>query len=165
MLPFRWKLFRLICIFQVVLTGLNAGYSFLFVFSGGSIFPVLNVLGFTSMALFASLGVSLIHRNYPDELPDRRQKRYFNILYIFNFLLVSFAGAHVFMRTWAVYFLIRLDFETMPVFFLLMFIMYFLILLFQIYILYGMFRLRRELYANYMALVESITSKNETAGP
>jgi hypothetical protein len=160
MLPLRWKFFRIMCLLQVVFAGLNAGYSFFLFLNSMHLGFLVNAMAFTAIALFASMGFSLIHKNYPDEPPVGKQKKRFNILYIINFFLISFIGALIFRQSW-IFSMWRLYYVELRI--LLWAIaplaMYVLMFLLQIGILYGMFRLRRELYANYLKLVEGLTEK------
>ena len=159
MLPRRWKIFRIVCILQTILAGFYAGLSFVYLMQSGSGIQVLNMICFTAIALFASLGTSMIANNYPDTLLSTPQKRYFNYLFIINFLLISFIIAHIYSQRY-ILFLIGLDlpfFHTVLVY--MPITMFVLIFIFQLRILYGMFRLRRELYHNYLKLVDEIASE------
>jgi signal transduction histidine kinase len=123
---------------------------------------LFNTLCFTSITLFASLGMSMVVNNYPDTLLSAPQKRYFNFQYIFNLLLISFIIAHIYSQRWLLG-LIGLDFNLsffQTVWIYLPLIVFVLMLFFQLRILYGMFRLRRELYANYLKLLDELA--NET---
>ncbi|HYF32925.1 MAG TPA: hypothetical protein VD993_17490 [Chitinophagaceae bacterium] len=159
-MPSRWKYFRVICILQLILSGFMAGHSFVYFMMRGRGIDALDTVCFTFIALFASFGMTLLQNNYPDTLLETSQKRYFNFLYIANFLLVSFVGAHIYNERWAMeLFTYGFGFDFWDALqILLPAIIYTLILVFQIRILYGMFRLRRELYANYLKLVEQIAS-------
>lgn len=159
MLPGRWKLFRLMCLFQMAFAGLSAGYALVFLLLTGSLFKFLDVICFTAILLFANLGLSLINYNYPGITPQGRQKKYFNILYLINFFLLSFIGAHVYNERWTVEIVTQYNFGLWnSTVILLEFIAYLLILVLQVYLLYGMFRLRRELYSNFTRSIEEIAS-------
>jgi len=82
-MPLRWAIFRVLCIVQIVLAGLMP-------FWFGYIFNLLDLASYTLIVLFAWLGLTLVGRNYPDDPPHGAQKRYFNWLYILNFLNVSY---------------------------------------------------------------------------
>jgi hypothetical protein len=157
MLPARWKLFRLMCLFQMAFAGLSAGYALVFLLLSGSLFELLDLVCFTAIFLFAYLGQSLINYNYPDITPQGKQKRYFNILYIINFFLLSFIGAHVYTERWTVVMLMNYDFGLLATILLsLKLAAYLFILILQVYLLYGMFRLRRELYSNFTRSLEEL---------
>ena len=159
MLPRRWKIFRIVCILQTILAGFCSGLHFVYFMQSGSGIQVLNVICFAAIALFASLGTSLIANNYPDTLLSTSQKRYFNYQYIINFLLISFIIAHLYNQRW-VLFLMGLDLSfTQNLLMYTPITIFLLILVFQLRILYGMFRLRRELYHNYLKLVDEIASE------
>ena len=157
MLPGRWKVFRLMCLFQMALAGLSAGHGLVFFFFTGSLFRLLDVICFTAIFLFAYLGQSLINYNYPDVTPQGRQKKYFNILYIVNFFLLSFIGAHLYNERWVVFIVIENEVNFLTgLLIMLAFIVYALIFALQLYLLYGMFRLRRELYRNFTRNIDEM---------
>src|SRR5688500_5533438 len=110
MLPRRWKIFRMICILQAIFAGFAAGLSFLYFMRMFEFIWLFNTLCFTSITLFASLGMSMVVNNYPDTLLSAPQKRYFNFQYIFNLLLISFIIAHIYSQRWLLG-LIGLDFN------------------------------------------------------
>ena len=159
MLPRRWKIFRIVCIMQVIFAGFSAGLSFIYFMQSFSGMQALNMIGFTFIALFASLGLSLVQNNYPDTLLSTSQKKYFNFQYLFNLLLVSFIIAHIYSERW-ILMLTGVDLSWYQALMVYMPItMNVLIFAFQLRILYGMFRLRRELYANYLKLVDEIANE------
>ena len=161
MLPRRWKIFRVVCILQVILAGFSAGLHFVYFMQSGSIMQIINVVCFTFITLFASLGMSLVQNNYPDSLLTTSQKRYFNFQYLFNILLISVIFAHIYSNSW-VMLLTREDYNLTGFQTFLLFMPFtknFLIFVLQLLILYGMFRLRRELYANYLKLVDEIANE------
>jgi hypothetical protein len=149
-MPVRWKIFQVICIMQLVFSALHVGYSFIWLFARASVFDVLEIACFLGIALFSSQGVSIINYNYPDVLIEGRQKRNFNILYLFNFFMVSFLAAllirefrqSAYIWSYDLSFLNKIIYSFELVLYLFMFV-------FEIIILYGMFRLRRLIYANY----------------
>ena len=161
MLPRRWRIFKVICILQTILAGFAAGLNFIYFLQRFNFIHAFNTLCFTAIALFASLGMSLVSNNYPDTLLSTSQKRYFNFQYIFNFLLISFLIACVYSERW-LFLWAAWGFQMSFLNALWIFtpiIAYIFILIFQLRILYGMFRLRRELYANYLKLVDEIANE------
>lgn len=158
-MPTRWKIFRVICIMQMILAGLMAGYALIYVMISRSGWAILDFICLTAITLFANLGLSMIQNNYPDTLLSDRQKRYFNILYLVNFFLISFLCAHIYDEWRAIIPLLVLGFGFSLLTKLLIcfnLILYLFVTFFQLRILYGMFRMRRELYANYMQLVNKL---------
>lgn len=157
MLPRRWQFFRVMCLFQMAFAGLATGYALVFVFTTGSLRSLVDALCFTLVFLLAYLGHSLVNYNYPDTTPQGRQKRYFNLLYITNFFLLSFLWAHAWAERWRVSIVWQFKVElTVAIILLLEFVVYALMLALQVYLLYGLFRLRRELYRNFSIKVEEL---------
>jgi hypothetical protein len=156
-MPGRWKVFRIMCVLQVLIAGLCAGYSFFYMLFLPTLFNVLDAFCFTAVGLFAALGISLINRNYPDIPPEGAQKRYFNWLYLINFFLIAYLAAHVYSEKTAVAVAFLYAANGLGILWLILpVIMYFMMFLLQIYILFRMFRLRRELYANYIRVIDNL---------
>ena len=160
-MPLRWKLFRIVCALQALYAGLLSAYAlYLLLFPGFFVFRLLNVVCFTAIALFAGLGLSLINRNYPDTRPQGAQKRYFNILYILNILVLPCLAALIWSDVRTIMWLLALNDNSLSIFwFITPLIGYSFLLISNIYLLYMMFRLRRELYANYLRMIDSIGSE------
>lgn len=153
-MPLRWAIFRVLCIVQIALIGL-------LVVEFGYIFDILDVGSYTLIVLFAVLGLKLVARNYPDDPPTGSQKIYFNWLYILNFFNVSYLLAASYVR---VKLFLRQDSFIDLRFGSSMLdgtaeVIFVLLLLLHLYILYMMFRLRRELYANYIKFNDSLGEK------
>src|SRR5690242_21494338 len=91
MLPLRWKLFRIICLFQMALAALEFLGAMYSVFASEQhIFFTLQVISFACLFLFANLALGILNLNYPSTPLDLRQKSQFNWLYAANFLILSF---------------------------------------------------------------------------
>lgn len=148
-----WKLFRIICLLQMMAATFLTFTSFIF----GSIGPmILQTIAFALIAAFSIFAFSLINTNYPDKPVVGKQKTRFNQLYLFNFLLLAFLFGHFFsafrtLRDYASTLEVSI-FDARwivwrPV------IVFSCMLLFQFILLYGMYILRRILYIN------SVTSR------
>ena len=95
-MPLRWKLFRLLCVLQILLVVGIGGYSFIMIFlSGSPFYYFFNAIAFVMMMLLANLGLSVLTNNYPNEPIVDALKSRFNWLFLLNFLLISFSSAHV----------------------------------------------------------------------
>jgi hypothetical protein len=95
-LPGRWKIFKAACIIQMILVIL------MLVISASGIFYEANIgwrffetICYGTMMLFLYNGFSLLNDNYPDQALTPQQKRSFNILFLFNFLMIAFLFAKV----------------------------------------------------------------------
>jgi hypothetical protein len=78
---------------------------FLLVISVGGIFYGDNMLWrslegicYAIMMLFLYQGFTILNDNYPDTALTTKQKRYFNILFLANFLLIAFLFAKVLVQ-------------------------------------------------------------------
>lgn len=153
-MPLRWKLFRILCIFQLILVSFVLIRLMLTHFLPFRVITLLLGLVYLLAFLLAALGGTLINSNYPDTPVVGPQKRWFNRLFLLNFLMLSvhfgrviadirslqrildlfdFAHASVPWRVWA-------ELSLNPV-----------MLIFQLLILFGLYKLRRELSANFAA--------------
>ncbi|HYE55951.1 MAG TPA: hypothetical protein VD996_13965, partial [Chitinophagaceae bacterium] len=125
---------------------------------------LIRMFCFVSMTLFAGLGVAIVNYNYPDVLIEGRRKKYFNILYLINFILVAFLLGMLILdfRIVAFYYNFKIPFSS----FILTFgwlIIRVTIFVLQLVILYGMFRLRRTIYRNYVRNVQELTNGSPDA--
>ncbi len=152
-MPLKWKLFRLVCVLQILLVVSIGGYSIIRIFlSGSPFYYFLNALAFILILLIANLGLNIIINNYPDSPIVDAQKGKFNWLFLLNFLLISFASAHVMAeyRTLVEISGFSESINSLPIILFGPFILYLFISVFHLIILYGLFFLRKELYANYV---------------
>ena len=95
-MPLKWKLFRLLCVSQILLVVSIGGYSIIRIFlSGSPFYYFFNAIAFILMLLLANLGLNVITNNYPNEPIVDPLKSRFNWLFLLNFLLISFSSAHV----------------------------------------------------------------------
>ena len=152
-MPLRWKLFRLVCVLQILLVVGIGGYSFIMIFfSGSRFYYFFNAIAFVMMMLLANLGLSVLTNNYPDEPIVDAQKSRFNWLFLLNFLLISFSSAHIVAeyRSLNEFSVFSESITRLPIKLLGPLILYLFIFVFHLIILYGLFFLRREIYANYL---------------
>ncbi len=151
-MPARWVLFKIICSLQIIATfwaGTTHLISFFrqFSFSGFAGFVV-----YLLSLLLAMMALQLLSTNYPAQPVAGRQKNYFNILFMLNFLLLAFHFAFFFselqsLKNFAG--IVNRRILSLPVSLLYDFGTNIVILVFQLSILYGLFVLRRLLYRNF----------------
>lgn len=152
-MPLRWKIFRAICVVQLLFASLNMLQSLFYLFLYFSFRSIAGLMLFTAIMFLCILGMNLVNNNYPDEPVQGSQKKNFNRLFLLNFLFLAFLFGFIiaefnslkqFANTAA------LTFFQLPFTAYIMLINYLLILILQLCILYGLFRLRLELYSNFM---------------
>jgi hypothetical protein len=114
-----------------------------------------SLIGFTvflSILLLTILAVNLLNNNYPDEPVEGRQKKSFNRLFLINFLflapLFGFEIAEFRSLSQLANLTSKQLFE-LPFSIFLMLINYSGVLILQLLILYGLYKLRIELYQNF----------------
>jgi len=152
-MPIRWKIFRIVCIVQILAASVNlleALANFFLYISFGSI---VGLVLFTAIMLLCILGINLVNNNYPEEPVQDKQKKVFNRLFLLNFLFLAFLFGFIFREYRALNdasILTGKDFFDLPFSLFIMLIVYVWMLIFQLLILYGLYRLRLELYANFM---------------
>lgn len=148
-MPVQWKLFRILCIFQIVGALVLAMVSLVDSLKTFALTSWLGLLHWVLVICLAALGISILYRNYPHTPVSGPQKSTFNRLYLANFLFLSvffgfvISGYHQLQGISSIIDtpLWKLDIQvTWP------FILVVVLLLGQFLVLYGLFVLRRELY-------------------
>jgi hypothetical protein len=146
-----WKLFRLLCIVQLILVAFQGVRSFGLLFTREStLLYFVKTVAYTMVFLFVYHGLSILNYNYPDQPLSAKQKRVFNLLYLVNFILIAFLFAQVLNDWWMVRFVFDPEivkstgWYTMTAFLL----MSWFIFIIHLITLGGMFKLRRFIHQN-----------------
>lgn len=152
-MPLRWKIFRTLCIIQLLVASLMA-LTHIFSFFRFIAFSNIAGLGlFTGILFLCVLGINLLNNNYPDEPVEGTIKKNFNRTFLLNFLLLSVLFGFVvaeYRGLVDIAALFRRDISSLDASFYLMLIAYVITLILQLAILYGLYRLRLELYDNFL---------------
>jgi hypothetical protein len=117
---------------------------------GGSFMLLLQAIAFGFIAALPILTFTIYNNNYPDKLIEGSQKKYFNRIFLINFLLIAFLFGFVFRDYRDASLQSRslgLGSELYLVFFI-PFIISCCILIFHFSILYGLYWLRRQINNN-----------------
>lgn len=146
-----WKVFRVLCIVQLILVAFLGVKSFGQLFTReNTLLYLVNTAAYTMVFLFVYQGLSILNYNYPDQPLTAKQKRMFNLLYLVNFILIAFLFARVVNDWWMVRFVFdpvivkSTGWYTMTAFLL----MSWLIFIIHLITLGGMFKLRRFIHEN-----------------
>jgi hypothetical protein len=144
----RWKLFRFVCILQMILVACQVFMYIAALFTGRNLFYNLLVIAiFCIMVIFIYHGLSILNYNYPDTPLTVRQKRTFNWLFLINFLLIAFLFARVINDWWIIPFLFGAEVEFgSGLFFLTPFLLSIFIFAFHLILLTGFYMLRRTIH-------------------
>jgi hypothetical protein len=147
-----WQSFRVICFFQMLGAIFFAFVSLINLFSESRGGFLLTCLAYVLVAWLAILGINLLNNNYPDRPVSGTQKTVFNWVFLLNFILLAFLFGFIFLeyrqlKILAVW--VRRPVFQLPFRLLIMLYINFLVLIFQLIILYGLYTLRRELYQNF----------------
>ncbi|WP_207514922.1 hypothetical protein [Longitalea luteola] len=148
-----WKIFRSVCIVQLILVAFKAMMSFGEVlFRGSAFLGLINIIAYALVFVFVYHGLSMLNYNYPDVPLSQKQKRSFNILYILNFILIAFLFAQV-VNTWGMWKVlfdpgIYREFKINWLNFTIHLLFPWGIFLIHFVFLTGMFRLRRLIHEN-----------------
>ncbi len=94
-MPAGWRLFRVLCFFLLLASGLEGVFSVIRLFYGSSIAALLGLLVYTLQYLFLLMGLSLLNNQYPDSPLNRDQKSRFNLLFVLNFMIISYFFARL----------------------------------------------------------------------
>src|SRR5215831_5114741 len=148
-LSVSWKIFRVLCILQLLMVATRMMMSLSRLFLGHQVLlHLIEIIVYALVFIFLYQGLSILNYNYPDIPLSDRQKKRFNILFIVNFLLISFLFGEV-VSEWRVLApvigFVSDEFKTLlslSTFFLLTAIMF----IFHLIFLAGMFKLRRAIY-------------------
>ncbi len=93
-LPRRWRIFKALCILQMVMVMFLLVISVSGIFYGGNEgWRIFESGCYALVMVFLYKGFSILNDNYPDIPLAVKQKRTFNILFLLNFLLISFLFA------------------------------------------------------------------------
>lgn len=146
-----WKVFRILCILQLILVAFLGVKSFGQLFSQSStLLNLVNVVAYTIVFMFVYHGLSILNYNYPDQPLSDKQKRMFNILYLSNFILIAFLFARIVNDWWMVRFIFDKNivrsngWYVMTAFWLISW----LIFIIHFITLGGMFKLRHFIHQN-----------------
>jgi len=146
-----WKIFRAVCIVQLVLVAFKGMLSVSALFyKTGFVVNFINAIAYGCVFLFVYHGLSMLNYNYPDVPLSPKQKRWFNILYLVNFLLIAFLFAQIVNTWWMGELIVHNGMVATRFWFILTsnFLFAWIIFIIQLLALGGMFRLRRLIYQN-----------------
>jgi hypothetical protein len=101
LLPFRWKLFRIMCILQMLMIVYPLVYYVIALFGQHFWLSLVHIVCYLLILLFLFQGLTLLNDNYPDTPFSPVQKRRFNRLFLLNFLLIAFLFSKV-VGEWSV---------------------------------------------------------------
>src|SRR4030095_14031923 len=87
---------RIICIIQILIAIFQCLSSLTGLLMGGGLMLLLHAIAFGFIASLPILTFTIFNDNYPDKLIEGRQKKYFNRIFLINFLLISFLFGFVF---------------------------------------------------------------------
>jgi len=150
MTRFWLTLLRIICIIQTLIAIVQCFTSLFGLLMGGGFMLLLQAIAFAFIAALPILTFTIYNNNYPDKLVEGRQKKYFNRIFLVNFLLIAFLFGFVFRDYRDAILQSRLlGLGSGPYFvFFIPFILSCCILIFHFSILYGLYWLRRQINNN-----------------
>lgn len=145
-----WKIFKTICIVQLVLVAFQGMLTLSGLFSAQHILmSIIEIIVYTCVFIFVYEGLSILNYNYPDIPLSPKQKRSFNLLFIANFLFIAFLFARV-VNTWSIMpYLFTNNLSNFNWFYIIvLFFFSWFIFIIHLIFLAGMFRLRRQIHQN-----------------
>lgn len=152
-MPLRWKIFKALAILQLLFVTFKLFTALVGLFMGeGILLSLLDVFTYALMLAFVTLGFTVVNYNFPETPLSTRRKRWFNYLFLLNFLLIAVLFAKS-ISDWGLFF-IFFEGEFVASGGVSKFYYYFLVLhnnlifLLHLYLLYCMYRLRKEIYSN-----------------
>lgn len=147
-----WKVFRIICICQLVLVAFQGMFTISRLLSDKNILMhLIELIVYSGVFVFVYQGLSILNYNYPNIPLSVKQKRSFNILYLVNFLFIAILFARVVNTWWSIPMLI-MEADMIHIaswfFFIVWFLFPSLIFIIHLIFLTGMFKLRRLIHQN-----------------
>jgi hypothetical protein len=152
-MPVKWILFRIVCIIQMLLASVFMITGLIGIFQYGSFTAFISLILFLFIFLLTILAVNILSNNYPDTPVTGKQKTSFNRLFLLNFLFLVLLFGIIFAEYRQLNGLAEILGKSvldLPFDLFISLLVYFVILIFQFIILYGLYQLRRELYLNFM---------------
>ena len=150
-LTVRWKIFRLLCIFQLLALAYPLVIEISALFDGrNTLRDLINIICYGIVFLYVCFGLSVLSENYPDTPLTTTQKRRFNVLFLLNFVLIAFLFSKVVNAWWIVPFLFdsHYSWKGIPFIYVLAIMITLFAFLFHLFFLYGMYRLRKQIHSN-----------------
>lgn len=145
-----WKIFRLVCIIQLIIVALELILSIGSILNKQFVFySILSSAAYLLIFVFVYQGLSIINYNYPDTPLSPRQKKMFNWLFLLNFLLIALLFGRIISewRGLPIPELFELDVANI-LYFSFPLIIAVLLFIFHLIFLAGMYNLRRLIYHN-----------------
>lgn len=147
-----WKIYRTICILQMLGSSIYAILSLIGFFQDGTFSGFLTVILFIFMFMLTILAINILNNNYPDVPVTGKQKSNFNRLFLVNFLFLVLLFGIVFSEYRELILLAAFldnSIFILPFRIFLPLISIAVMLIFQLIILYGLYELRKELSYNF----------------
>ena len=151
-MPVRWKLFRIVCLLQMLSASFFTIISLISFFQSFRFAVFIRIILFLLILMLSIIAVSILNNNYPDAPVTGKQKNNFNRLFLLNFIFLIFLFGIFFGDIRQLNFFAGLTGRSifqLPVRLFISPIINFATLVFQLIILYGLYVLRRELYFNF----------------
>jgi hypothetical protein len=151
-MPIRWKVFKAIAIVQLIMLTFKAFTAFAGLFYSGYVFnSLLEIFTYGCMLAFVTLGFSVVNYNYPETPLSVSRKRWFNYLFLLNFLLIAVLFAKVIGDLdWIdVLMNVNINFSGVSkIYYYFLIVQNTLIFLIHLFFLLSMYKLRKEIYSN-----------------
>src|SRR5258706_12640719 len=152
-MPARWKLFRFVCILQMLIASVFTIMGLTRLFGDPVFTAIISVILYLAIFLQTVLAINILNNNYPNVPVTGTQKTNFNRLFLLNFLFLVFVFGLIFAEYRElneVSVIINRPLFKLPFEIFISIVSDLVVLIFQLIILYGLYVLRRELYMNFM---------------
>lgn len=152
-MPASWKLYRVVCILQVMLSSFILFTSLIDIFRITLFSNAVGIILFLLVISLSILAVTILNNNYPDTPITGKQKKTFNWLFLLNFIFLAVLFGFIISETRSLRLFANLldkNLFELPIHLFIKLIAYIIILIFQLVILYGLYILRLRLYDNFM---------------
>ncbi len=151
-MPIRWKIFKAIAVLQLIFVTFKTFTSFAALFFAERfLFPILDIFTYGLMLAFVTLGFTVVNYNFPETPLSTTRKRWFNYLFLLNFLLIAVLFAKAITDWGWVNVITEREFVslgTSKIYYYFLLFHSTLIFLIHLYLIYSMYKLRKEIYSN-----------------
>ncbi|MFM9911317.1 MAG: hypothetical protein ACKVOW_18405 [Chitinophagaceae bacterium] len=146
-----WKVFRFVCILQLIVVGFQLVLSVLSILQANQFYySLISSLIYLVLFLFLYQGVLIISNNYPDTPLGPGQKKYFNWLFLLNVLAIAFLFGQVISKWRVLVPLLNVIDAGWLDYLFFSFPLFLVLITFGLHLLFliGIYKLRRLLYQN-----------------
>lgn len=140
---------RFICVLQFGLAGYMALSSFVYIFNAPGWHSAFSFTAFCLVIYLCAFVLQVLYKNYPDTPLSMSQKSVFNWIFVLNFFMLSALLTYNINDFKVMFSYSQQQGVVLGTLFYTLLALHLVITIFQLYILFGMVKLRRKLNENF----------------